>query len=101
MTDATPTDPCAPAADSRKPARRMSLPMLAAGPRSPRVVSRGRWRAAVLLGVHVLVAAHIAHAVTADRTVSPVEPSEAMSALELGRVNAGTVFLAAALLGTL
>ncbi|NIM63441.1 MAG: 4Fe-4S binding protein, partial [Acidobacteria bacterium] len=46
-------------------------------------------------------AAHVAHFVVAGRTVSPVEPSEAMYTLELGYVNAGFVFFAVALLATL
>jgi len=55
----------------------------------------------VLIGVHLAVAAHVAHFAVAGRTVSPVEPSEAMYTLELGYVNAGFVFFAVALLSTL
>jgi len=55
----------------------------------------------VLLAVHLLIAAHIAHAFMARRTLSPVEPSEAMYTLELGWMNAGAIFLALAMLGTL
>jgi hypothetical protein len=55
----------------------------------------------VLLAVHLLIAAHIAHYLAAGRTFSPVEPSEAMYTLELGYINAGCLFFAAALLGTL
>lgn len=62
---------------------------------------RGKWRAAVLIGVHLVVAAHIAHFTITGRTVSPVEPSESMYTLELGYVNAGFVFFAVTLLGTL
>jgi tetratricopeptide (TPR) repeat protein/NAD-dependent dihydropyrimidine dehydrogenase PreA subunit len=61
---------------------------------------RGRWRALVLLAVHVAIAAHVAHFLVAGRTLSPVEPSESMYTLELGELNAGFVFFAAALLGT-
>ncbi len=91
----------APARADCRP-RAVSLPVLdgSGGPK-PRPSSRGRWRAAVLLAVHALIAAHIAHAALADRTLSPVEPSEVMYTLELGRVNAGAVFLAVSLLGTL
>ena len=62
---------------------------------------RGKWRAAVLIGIHLAIAAHVAHFVVAGRTLSPVEPSESMYTLELGYVNAGFVFFAVALLGTL
>ncbi|MBV9125099.1 MAG: tetratricopeptide repeat protein [Planctomycetes bacterium] len=51
--------------------------------------------------VHLVVAAHLTHAAMAGRTLSPVEPSEAMYTLELGWVNAGALFLIVALLGTL
>jgi len=60
-----------------------------------------RWRAAVLAAVHVVIAAHATHWLVSGRTLSPVEPSEAMYTLELGQVNAGFVFLAVALLSTL
>lgn len=60
-----------------------------------------RWRAGVLIGVHALVAAHVAHFMLAGKTLSPVEPSESMYTLELGYLNAGFVFFAIALLGTL
>ncbi|NIM62839.1 MAG: 4Fe-4S binding protein, partial [Acidobacteria bacterium] len=62
---------------------------------------RSKWRAAVLIGVHVAIAVHATHFLLAGRTVSPVEPSEAMYTLELGYVNAGFVFFAVALLATL
>src|SRR5262245_36702750 len=61
---------------------------------------RSRWRAGVLIGVHALVALHITHYLIAGRSVSPVEPSESMYTLELGYVNAGFIFFAVALAGT-
>ncbi len=63
--------------------------------------TNSKWRAIVLLSVHLLVAAHVTHFLIAGRTLSPVEPSEAMYTLELGQVNAGFLFLIVALLGTL
>jgi len=66
--------------------------------RSSRNAPRRAW---VLLGVHLLIAAHATHYLLAERTLSPVEPSEAMYTLELGEVNAGFVFLLVALLATL
>ncbi len=67
----------------------------------------GKWRAAVLIAIHVAIGAHIVQWLISGmqsgerRTVSPVEPSESMYTLELGRVNAGFVFFCAALLSTL
>ncbi len=63
--------------------------------------SHGKWRATVLVVVHLLIAAHVAHFLLTGRTFSPVEPSESMYTLELGYVNAGLLFLLLALLGTL
>ncbi|ANM28628.1 hypothetical protein ABI59_01850 [Acidobacteria bacterium Mor1] len=77
------------------------LPVVGQGALSAVRPSRNsRWRALVLLLVHGLIAAHIAHYFAAGRTVSPVEPSEAMYTLELGQLNAGFLFLVAALLLT-
>ncbi len=61
----------------------------------------GKRRAAVLIAIHIAIAAHILHWKITGSTLSPVEPSEAMQTLELGRVNAGFIFLIAALLATL
>ena len=58
-------------------------------------------RAAVLIGIHVLIAAHVAQYMWSGRTLSPVEPSESMYALELGQINAGFVFLLVAMAATL
>ncbi|MGI8924564.1 MAG: tetratricopeptide repeat protein [Fimbriimonadales bacterium] len=66
-----------------------------------RVSKRGVWRAAVLIGVHVLIIAHIVHWKLAGKTVSPVEPSEAMQTLELGYVNAGFILFIGLILSTL
>lgn len=54
----------------------------------------------MLIAVHLLLAAHIAHWLIAGRTVTPVEPSEAMALGRDGVVNAGLVFFAAAALAT-
>lgn len=59
-----------------------------------------RWRAAVLIGVHVVAALHIAHWLATGATVTPVEPSEAMELGRSGVVNAGAVFFAVTILGT-
>ena len=60
----------------------------------------GRWRTAVLVGVHVIILAHILHWLWAGSTLSPVEPSEAMYTFSEGELNAGFVFFALALLST-
>jgi ferredoxin-type protein NapH len=62
---------------------------------------RARWRAGVLIGVHVLILAHITHFLVKGETLTPIEPSEAMYTLELGQLNAGFVFFVLALLSTL
>jgi polyferredoxin/Flp pilus assembly protein TadD len=53
-----------------------------------------RWRAAVLIGFHVLIAAHITHWLVTGQTVTPVEPSEAAAYSRTGMVNAGLIFFA-------
>lgn len=62
---------------------------------------RGRWRAAVLISMYVLVAIHLAHWYVTGKTITPVEPSEAMQTLGDGLINAGFIFLAVTILGTL
>lgn len=78
-------------------------------PTKPKVKkSKMGWkRAAVLVGVHVVM---IVHAIQwyvsgmsnggSPRTVSPIEPSESMAALELGEVNAGFVLFVGAIVST-
>jgi len=53
-----------------------------------------RWRAASLIGVHVLIALHIVHWRLAGQTLAPLELNEVMYTLELGIVTAGFVFMA-------
>jgi len=61
----------------------------------------GKWRAAVLILVHVLIAAHILHWFITGSTVSPIEPSESIQTFSQGIVNTGFVFFALAILSTL
>lgn len=61
----------------------------------------GRWRALALLAVYALMAVHVWHWYSAGKTLTPVEPSEAMQTFELGRINAGFLFFAGAILLTL
>lgn len=58
------------------------------------------WRVAVLVLVHVLFVVHLWHWIAKGTTISPVEPSESMYAIELGKLNAGLVFFALAILST-
>ncbi len=71
---------------------------IAAGDRSK---GYGRWRAATLAGVYVLMAAHVIHWKLAGRTLAPLELNEVMYTLELGIVTAGFIFMAMAGLATL
>ena len=63
--------------------------------------TRTRWRALVLVLVHVAVIVHIAHWKIAGTTLTPVEPSEAGETLTLGYVNAGFLLLVLLILSTL
>lgn len=55
----------------------------------------------MLIGVHVIIIAHIVQWLVMGTTLSPVEPSESMSTLELGAVNAGFVFFLLAIVSTI
>ena len=52
-----------------------------------------RWRAACLLGVHVLIVAHVLHWRLAGRTLAPLELNEVLHTIHLGVVTAGFVFM--------
>jgi len=71
--------------------------------RAPRVrPSRTtKWRFGVLLVIQGLMILHIAQWLWSGRTVSPVEPSEAMATVKDGVINAGTVLFSLALLSTI
>lgn len=75
----------------------MSASTVPPRPRRSRMAPR---RAMVLIGVHVVIAAHLVQWQLTGSTLSPVEPSEAMQTLEAGRVNAGFLFFLAAILST-
>ncbi|GMU36504.1 MAG: tetratricopeptide repeat protein [Phycisphaerae bacterium] len=79
---------------------KVALPVLPSGGRvKPSRMSRRR--ALVLIAVHLLIAVHIAHWYATGRTLSPLEPSEAMEFSKSGIVNAGAIFFALAILSTL
>lgn len=65
------------------------------------VSRRGRQRAIVLILVHVVIVAHFMQWYIQGKTITPVEPSEAMQTLEQGKINAGFVLFALAILATL
>ncbi len=82
----------------------VSLPVVPPGPGAPgpvRASRMSRWRAAVLIAVHVVLIAHVVHWWYAGRTLSPLEPSEAMYTLNDGHVNAGFVLFVVSILATL
>jgi Flp pilus assembly protein TadD/ferredoxin len=56
-----------------------------------------KWRAGVLIAVHLAIAAHIAHWLVSGRTLTPVEPSEAAAWARSGVVNTGLIFFLAAI----
>lgn len=77
------------------------LPVLPSSPTPAIRHSRtSKWRAAVLIAIHVAIAVHIAHWLVAGTTVTPVEPSEAMAFSKAGIINAGFLFFAGAILLT-
>jgi tetratricopeptide (TPR) repeat protein/polyferredoxin len=59
-----------------------------------------RWRAASLIGVHLLIGLHFAHWIIAGRTLAPVEPSEMFDTLHLGIITVGFLFMAGLVLAT-
>ncbi|MEZ6017829.1 MAG: 4Fe-4S binding protein [Planctomycetota bacterium] len=62
-----------------------------------------RWRALVLVLVHLAIAAHIAHWLASGKaaTLSPVEPSEAERFARESVINTGLIFFALTILSTL
>ncbi|HYF13653.1 MAG TPA: tetratricopeptide repeat protein [Phycisphaerales bacterium] len=82
-------------------ARGLKLPVIGNGHGKVRKSRAAKWRAGVLVAVHVLMAIHIVQWLVQGLTVSPVEPSESMYALEAGELNAGFIFFALAIVSTL
>ena len=62
---------------------------------------RGRWRALSLILVHAAVGLHLLQWYVTGRTITPMEPSEAMQTLGQGLVNAGFVLFVLLILSTL
>jgi polyferredoxin len=67
----------------------------------------GPWRAAALIGIHLLIIAHVVQWLLSGmsdgerNTLSPIEPSEAMFTLDSGMINAGFIMFSVAILSTL
>ncbi len=78
----------------------MALPPGPAWRPVPRRSRNAPRRAAVLILIQLGILAHIAHWLATGRTLSPLEPSEAMQTLERGAVNAGFLFFCLAILAT-
>lgn len=93
-----PSQSCVPTAKTGT--KSLALPVLPAKGPVVRASRMGPRRAAVLIGVHVIMIAHFCHWIISGRTVSPVEPSEAMYTLNHGHLNAGFLFFAAAIAAT-
>ncbi|HZH34095.1 MAG TPA: tetratricopeptide repeat protein [Pyrinomonadaceae bacterium] len=60
-----------------------------------------RWRAGALIALTLLMIAHVIQWRLMGKTVTPIEPSEAMHTLQTGAVNAGFIFFSLAILATL
>ncbi|HKB67841.1 MAG TPA: 4Fe-4S binding protein [Pyrinomonadaceae bacterium] len=60
-----------------------------------------RWRAAVLIGLNLLMVAHLIQWWIMGSTISPIEPSETMYTIQRGAINAGLIFFSLAILATL
>lgn len=84
--------------------QRTSLPVLPNSPaqKEPIADSRAsRWRAGVLIALNLLMIAHVVQWWLMGKTISPIEPSEAMYTLQRGAINAGFIFFTLAILATL
>jgi polyferredoxin/tetratricopeptide (TPR) repeat protein len=84
--------------------RSVSLPVLGStsdAKNVPRKSKTSVWRAAVLTGLTLLMAAHYVQWRISGQTVSPIEPSETMYTLQNGAINAGFIFFTLAIVATL
>ncbi len=68
-------------------------------PRRPR--NYGRWRAATLASVYILMGLHYAHWKIAGKSLAPLELNEVMYSLELGIITAGFLLMLAAAVSVL
>ncbi|MGH9970280.1 MAG: 4Fe-4S binding protein, partial [Pyrinomonadaceae bacterium] len=87
-----------------KKQRSVQLPVLKNSPVQESGIRKSRtsrWRAAALIVLNLLMIAHIIQWRIMGTTISPIEPSETMSTLQQGAINAGFIFFALAILATL
>jgi len=87
-----------------KKRRSIQLPVVKNSPEQTSGIRKSktsRWRAAALILLNLLMIAHIIQWRIMGTTISPIEPSETMSTLQQGAINAGFIFFALAILATL
>src|SRR5882762_2931766 len=87
-----------------KKQRSIQLPVLKNSPLQESGIRKSRtsrWRAAALTILTLLMIAHVIQWRMMGTTISPIEPSETMYTLQQGAINAGFIFFALAILGTL
>ena len=90
--------------ENSKTKRSIELPVLAnPAPKKSEIrhSKASRWRAIALITLTLLMVAHVIQWYVMGRTISPIEPSEAMYTLQRGAVNAGFIFFSLAILATL
>lgn len=90
--DASTTQPPGP--------RSIPLPVLNAPPPAGHPARFARARAAVMIGIHLLITAHLLHWGLTGRSLNRFVLSDAMETIETGRVNPGFLLFAAALATT-
>ncbi len=91
------------AKEDKKP-RSIELPVLPGTPAIDGKIRKsrtGRWRAAALITLNLVMTAHFIQWWFMGETVSPIEPSESMFTIQNGAVNAGFIFFVLAILSTL
>jgi polyferredoxin/tetratricopeptide (TPR) repeat protein len=76
------------------------LPVVPSHPPKVRASRTSKWRAGVLVGVHLIAALHVAHWLATGSTLTPVEPSEGMELGRNGVLNVGAIFFLAAISAT-
>lgn len=89
--------PSAAGGRTRRPVR---LPVVQRRKPVRRRTRIGRWRAVALIGLHVLIVAHVLHWWITGRSVGRFVLSDSMRTLELGEINPGVILFALALLVT-
>lgn len=84
--------------------RSIQLPILNEAAPAANSIKKSRtskWRAGVLILLNLLMIAHVVQWLLQGKTISPIEPSEAMYTLRDGGINAGFIFFSLAIVATL